>query len=190
MPNWTPGSYVIRDYSANLERLSASGSEGQDLKVEKTAKNRWKIQTGGNQLIVIDYDIWAGELHVSSSWVESEFALINGASVFLFSEESLDWNQQVSLVLPAGWSRSHSSLATEDSSGVYLARDYHELVDSPIVAGKMTNERFELDGQGYSLVNVGETEFWDNSRAVADLTCFSISCWVRRVVWSMITVPS
>jgi hypothetical protein len=40
LPNWTPGSYLIRDYATHLENFEASGEDGQHLDQVKVAKNR------------------------------------------------------------------------------------------------------------------------------------------------------
>ena len=170
MPSWTPGSYVIRDFAAHLERIQAIDSSGRSAKIEKIAKNRWRIATGGSSQLTIEYDIWAGELHVSSSWVESDFALINGAGVFLYSTESQQWPQQVEVELPVEWRKVFTTLPGQGLPNRFLASDYDELVDSPIVAGNAKDYPFDVEGQGYVLVNVGETDFWDGEKAVEDLS--------------------
>ena len=170
LPNWTPGSYVIRDYAAHLERLKATDIHGRILNVEKQAKNQWRIDTTGIQELTIDYDVWAGELHVSSSWIESDFALLNGAGIFLYSADSLDWRQEVEVELPDAWSRIQTSLNPLAGNGHFVAVNYDELVDSPIVAGNAPEYRFSNDGQNYVLVTIGETRFWDGERAAEDVT--------------------
>ncbi len=170
LPNWTPGSYLIRDFATHLENFKATGENGQQLVQHKIAKNRWRIETAGARELAVSYDIWAGVLHVSSSWVSSDFALINGAGVFLYSEASRGWPQQVIVKPHESWNNIHTSLKPGSLNGQYLARDYDELIDSPIVAGNAPHYRFEADGQGYVLVNTGETSLWDGERSVRDLT--------------------
>jgi predicted metalloprotease with PDZ domain len=170
MPNWTPGSYVIRNFAGQLEQMRATDVNGRPAEIAKVAKNRWRLRTGGAGRITVDYDIWAGELHVSTPWVESGLALINGAGVFLYSEESLQWPQQVELELPGQWPGIFTTLPRTDVPNRFLATDYDELVDSPILAGNVSGRRFEVEGQGFELVNVGATEFWDTEKAVDDLS--------------------
>jgi len=170
LPNWTPGSYVIRDHAAHLERLQARDGTGRFLEVEKTAKNRWRIDTEGARELTLNYDVWAGELHVSSSWIESDFALLNGAGIFLFSEDSRLWRQEIVVKLPESWSRIRTSLTALQDKGHFSASNYDELVDSPIVAGNAPEYEFSHDGQNYVLVNQGESGFWDGERSMRDLT--------------------
>src|SRR5688500_10890412 len=47
MAVWTPGSYLVREYSRHVEGVSATGPDGRARAVEKTEKNRWRVQTGG-----------------------------------------------------------------------------------------------------------------------------------------------
>jgi len=169
MPSWTPGSYLIRDYATHLENFEASGGDGRHLDAVKVAKNRWRIATAGARKLIVNYDIWAGVLHVSSSWISSDFALINGAGVFLYTEDSRNWPQQVIVNRPASWSNTQTSLKPGPGDNEFLAQDYDELIDSPIVAGNAPQYRFEVGGQGYVLVNTGETGLWDGERSARDL---------------------
>lgn len=169
MPSWTPGSYMIRDFAAHVENFQAGGEDGRMLDVVKVAKNLWRINTNGISNLVVDYDVWAGELHVSSSWVSSEFALINGSGIFLYSEESRRWPQQVIVNAPSVWSKTWTSMKAGSGANEFLARDYDELVDSPMVAGNAAEYRFEVDGQGYVLVNTGENGLWNGERSARDV---------------------
>ena len=170
LPNWTPGSYVIRDHATHLERLHVTDGDGRVLALSKTAKNRWRIDTEAAGELTINYDVWAGELHVSSSWVESDFALLNGAGIFLFSADSRVWRQEIAVQLPDSWSRIRTSLTPMQEIGRYIALNYDELVDSPILAGNAPEYEFSQGGQDYVLVNQGESEFWDGERSVRDVT--------------------
>src|SRR6186713_2606075 len=42
MAVWTPGSYLVREYERNVERITATAS-GRLLPIEKSAKNRWRV---------------------------------------------------------------------------------------------------------------------------------------------------
>ncbi len=169
LPNWTPGSYLIRDYATHLESFESSGEDGQQLDQIKVAKNRWRISTAGIRELTVSYDVWAGKLHVGSSWISSDFALINGAGVFLYTEESRNWPQQVVVNKPASWSTVHTTLKPGPVANEFLARDYDELIDSPIVAGNAPYYPFEVDGQEYALVNTGETGWWNGKRSARDI---------------------
>jgi len=169
LPSWTPGSYLIRDFVADLERFRASTADGRPLPVRKLAKNRWRIDTRGVTELILDYDVWAGERNVAVSWVESGIALLNGAGLFLYSDESRNWPQRVSIRLPEDWPRVHTSLQEAEGENSFTARDYDELIDSPIVAGDTVEFGFEVERQGYALVLSGRNRFWDGEKSASDV---------------------
>ena len=43
MPVWAPGSYLVREFSKNVNLVKASNSDGKALEIFKTNKNTWKI---------------------------------------------------------------------------------------------------------------------------------------------------
>ena len=55
MAVWTPGSYLVREYSRNVEGVTATGAGGTSLGVTKSAKNRWRIETGGVDRVKVRY---------------------------------------------------------------------------------------------------------------------------------------
>ena len=49
MAVWTPGSYLIREYERHVEGVAAASADGGlPLRVRKSAKNRWTIDTAGS----------------------------------------------------------------------------------------------------------------------------------------------
>ena len=66
MPVWTPGSYIVREFARNVEALGAFNENGEPLAVRKTAKNRWRIETGGRPRITVRYRVYSHELSETS----------------------------------------------------------------------------------------------------------------------------
>lgn len=170
MPSWTPGSYLIRDYAAQVESLRASGQSGKTLAVSKIEKNRWHIETAGETRINIEYSVWAGELAVNAGWIESDFAILNGAGIFLYNETIRELPQLLRINLPESWRNVHVALPRSGDPYTFLARDFDELVDSPVLLGNTTSYPFEVDGHSYALINQGDTRLWDGDQAAADIT--------------------
>jgi predicted metalloprotease with PDZ domain len=169
IPSWTPGSYLIRDYAAHVERLQARAVGGKPLDVQKVAKNRWLVANSGERAILVSYSVWAGELGTSSNWVDNDFALLNGAGLFLYTEPSRNWPQHVTVELPQDWKSISTSMPEAGSQHRYLAANYDELVDSPMLLGNANVFPFSVEGQAYALVNQGETEFWDGPKSAQDV---------------------
>src|SRR5262245_32319653 len=64
MPVWTPGSYLVREFSRNVEGLTATDQNRAPLPVEKVRKNRWRVQTNGARSIGVHYRVYAHEMSV------------------------------------------------------------------------------------------------------------------------------
>jgi predicted metalloprotease with PDZ domain len=171
MPVWTPGSYLVREYSRNVEAIHVTGEDGKVLTFAKSRKNRWRVETGGAKVIRFAYRIYCREMSVRTNWVEDGFALLNGAATFITLVGSLNRPHEVTLQLPPAWKTSITGL--EEAPGGpahrYLAPNYDVLVDSPILAGNPAVYRFDVDGIPHYLVNEGEEGLWDGPRSVADV---------------------
>ena len=169
MPNWTPGSYRIREYAANVDRISAVSTDGTELQVKKVSKDHWQVQTGQTDTLIVNYEVFTPDINVASSWVSKEFTLINGASVFLYTAQSRGLPQLLKLVADADRGEIFSAMVQVPNGGDYQAENYDELVDNPVVVARAPTYRFKHKGQGYVLLNVGENEFWDGQQAARDV---------------------
>ena len=169
MPNWTPGSYLIREYAANVNRISATSADGIVLTLRKISKDRWQVDTGETDTLVIDYEVFTPDLNVSTSWASQAFSLINGASVFLYTSQTSELPQRLNIVSDANRGESFTALPpTLDGEG-FRAENYDELVDNPVAVARAPVYQFKHKAQDYVLLNVGENEFWDGEQAVRDV---------------------
>ena len=85
MPTWTPGSYLVREFSRNVLDLIAFDIEDDTKLVsKKTSKNVWEVSTGGATNVRVKYRVYALEFTVDTSYLDNMHAVINGASVFMY----------------------------------------------------------------------------------------------------------
>ena len=171
MAVWTPGSYLVREYERHVEQVAARGPDGAALAVTKTQKNRWRIEAKGAPRVTVTYKVYGREMSVRTNWIESRFALLNGAPTFLtLAERGVARPHVVALSLPVAWKTSVTSLApVAGEAHRYRAASYDELVDSPVLVGNPTVHRFEVDGKPHVLANEGEAGVFDGKRAAADV---------------------
>src|SRR4030095_12606976 len=73
--------------------------------VAKSAKNRWKITTGGAANVTLRYKVYSREMTVRNNWVEAGFAMINGAPTFITLAERAARPHDVRMGFPAAWKR-------------------------------------------------------------------------------------
>ncbi len=193
MATWTPGSYLVREYARHVEEISAhagcgeSGNGGDEgnggeapLPIAKVAKNRWRVEGGGRPRVTVRYRLYARELSVRTNFVESGFALVNGAATFITLADDHRRPHEVRVVLPEQWRVVASALAAvpdapelpgtrPGAAPLYRAADFDHLVDSPIYAGNAPVHRFEAGGRSHLLVNEGEDGApWDGARSACD----------------------
>ncbi len=166
MAVWT--AYVVREYSQFVVQISAERPGGGAIPIGKTRKNRWTVETGGSPRVVVRYRVYSHAMHVQDNYVDNEFALLNGQPSFLTLVENGGVPHEVKLILPSAWK---TSLSTMQKTGEhqYRAKDYEELVDSPIVAGNPAVHEFAVDGKRHRLVNILDRGNWDAAKSTADL---------------------
>jgi len=170
MPTWTPGSYLIREYARHVETISASDPDGAELPISRSRKNRWLVKCGDAKSVVVKYRLYCNEMTVRTNQVESEFALFNGASTFLSPVDSLKQKHQVRIELPDEWKHAICSLPNVDADKQsFIADNFDELVDSPILCGNPNIYPFKVGDREHLLVSIGEGEIWDGDATARDL---------------------
>jgi len=170
MAVWTPGSYLVREYSRHVEDVRALAPDRRPLALAKTAKNRWRVETGGAPRVTVSYRVYGREMTVRNDWIESRFAMLTGAATFLTLAETGPRPHEVRLELPPDWKTTMTGLAgIPGAPHQYRAPDFDTLVDSPIVAGNPAVYEFEVAGKPHYLVDTGEAGVFDGARAVKDV---------------------
>jgi len=170
MAVWTPGSYLVREYARHVEDVTARAGDGSALAVEKSAKNRWRVATGGAGRVTVAYRVYGREMSVRTNWIDAGFALINGAPTFLTLAGSHARPHELEIELPATWKESVTTLpALPGAPHRYRAENYDTLVDSPIVLGNPSTQSFNVEGTPIALVSVGDPSLFDGARAARDL---------------------
>ncbi len=170
MAVWTPGSYLVREFSRNVENLTAASESGTPLAIEKTRKNRWRIATPGTPRVRLRYRVYAHEMSVRTNFVDAGFAILNGAPTFITRAGAEHRPHDVRVELPAAWKEAVCALPSGSAGSTsFRAADFDTLVDSPLYAGNATIHHFAVDGKPHLLVDEGEDALWDGARAAAEV---------------------
>ncbi len=185
-PVWTPGSYMVREYTRNIESLVASCHAAPHepklakLNSRRIGKNSWQFDVDSAAWIQVHYQLYCREMSVRTNWVEQEFGFITGAAAFPYIDGRQSASIDVRLQVPENWGSVATSLKQVDRSGntVYLrANSFDELVDSPMAVGSFPVRSFEVGDRMHYLANVGSDEasndsgheLWDLDKAAADV---------------------
>ena len=156
IPNWTPGSYKIRDFAKNLADISASFGE-KETEILKTEKNIWRITEPSAGSIRINYRVYAFENSVRTSFLDDSHGYINGASVFMVPAGMESAAIMLDIKPFESWSKVSTGLEKQGEFS-FKANDYHTLIDSPIEIGNHEQHFFEMEGIAFEVAIYGTTE--------------------------------
>jgi len=174
LPNWIPGSYMIRDFARNMLDLRAM-SDGSELEIEQIDKSNWRVAPCQGELTV-SYRVYANDLSVRAAHLDHNHGYYNGSSVFLEVMGQSENACEVLIERPdadsfPGW-RVATSLKPKQAEaydfGLYEALDYDDLIDHPVEMGCFTRIAFEACGVPHDIILSGRFEC-DEERLAADL---------------------
>ncbi|MCB1758709.1 MAG: M61 family metallopeptidase [Gammaproteobacteria bacterium] len=157
MPAWIPGSYMIRDYARNILSIKAESGDGA-LQLIKKDKQTWLLTHSGSP-IVITYYVYAWDLSVRGSFLDTTRAFITGTSLFLFVRGMEQHNCEIEFSHPLGEIYSTWRLATTLEPvntrylqfGTYHADSYEALIDHPIEMGNFSHTEFLVSGVKHNI---------------------------------------
>ena len=152
MPNWTPGSYTVRDHAQHLHSLQLQQS-GRSVVCKRVAPSNWTAELLNLDPVCLTYTLEARQLTVRTNHLDPDFAsLCLPAVVMLIDGER--WNpHHLQLSLPTGW-LGHLPLPNVDDG--YEAKDFDHLVDAPVHAGPFHSRPFSVCGHHHELLTIGE----------------------------------
>lgn len=168
MPVWTPGHYLVEDFSRNvLEVKCKDEGTGAALSVKKDAKNVWAVDIGSAKEVRVDYSVYAFEYDDTKSYLDSLHAMINGAGVFLYPEGMEKVPIMLSLKAPQEWTTASTGLE-QTAPWEFTAPDYDVLVDSPMEVGNQDVRSFTAQGVEHQVSMYGDAAL-DREKFVADI---------------------
>lgn len=154
MPVWTPGSYLVREFSKGVEGLSATAA-GKALKTEKITKNTWRIYSSKADFSV-SYRVYAFEISVRTPFVDASHAFISPAAVFMYVDGMINHPVTVRVDPYKTWSKISTGMeAVSGRANTFYAADFDILFDSPIEIGNQDIFDFNVAGTKYEVAMYG-----------------------------------
>jgi predicted metalloprotease with PDZ domain len=164
LPVWTPGSYLVREFSKNLNQVKAIDINNKELVVNKKTKNAWEIQCAGQENFTIFYEVYAFELSVRTPYLDNTHGFVAGAAVFMYTEATKNQPgllkvyphqsfKKVSTALPS------ADFKTELGCFNFTFEDYDQLVDCPIEIGNQQEFDFMAAGIRHRVAMYGEANY-------------------------------
>lgn len=171
LPVWTPGSYLVREYAKNVQDISARSANGNQLKIQKIDKNHWEVKGKRGQDIIISYKVYSFEHSVRTSYLNSEHALVVPASVLMYWQKNQQRKHHLHINMPDSWSTITTALEpfNQPDNVDFIAKNYDELVDSPLELGNQHVIEFEVLGKPHTMALYGASNYQD-SVLISDFT--------------------
>ncbi|VXD17334.1 Peptidase M61 [Planktothrix serta PCC 8927] len=156
MPVWTPGSYLVREYSRHLQDWEVCDQNGNPLNWQKISKNHWQIQPESATEITVSYRIFANELSVRTNHLDSSHGYFNGAALFFYIPGYEQHPIQVTIEPPKNWTVSTILPTIPNQPNTFYASNFDTLVDSPFEIGTHQLYEFQVEGKSHQLAIWGE----------------------------------
>lgn len=165
MPSWSPGSYLMREYSRHVQRFQATTSKGEQLYFEQVKKGIWRLDWTRSELkgedthFEVSYETYCHEISVRTSYIDESHAFLHGPTLFMGVVGEQMNDPELTLSFPAGWSKVSTGLKDISPSREifrYSAPNYDLLIDTPIEIGCHETDGFMCQGVPHELAFYGE----------------------------------
>ncbi len=177
MPAWIPGSYLIRDFSKQIESIEAySVSAKKKLPLEKINNDQWRLPktTGAIEVITT---VYAYDSSVRAAYLDTERGFFNASSLCFEVIGQHDLPCSLALAAPDATFADHWSVQTslraaktdERGFGFYLAQNYDDLLDHPVALGEFQIVHWKSNNVPHSIAIQGCINPVDAKRLAQDL---------------------
>ncbi|MEQ9288782.1 MAG: PDZ domain-containing protein [Cyclobacteriaceae bacterium] len=133
LPDWRPGRYELANYISNLKKIKAYGKSGKDLPLYKKEKNKWLVNTKGENSMRVEYSYYANKMDAGSSVLNEGQVYINFINCMLYLPNRMQEELTMEIDIPSTYRTACSLLRTHNT---WTAKSYFELVDSPLLASE------------------------------------------------------
>ena len=173
LPTWIPGSYLVREFSRHLQKMTAR-QDGKSVAIHQLDKAGWQVDCVPSSPLVVSYEVYAFDNSVRAAWLDSQRGFFNGTSLCLRVYGQAQEPHELELVAPRTLPHWEAATGLEPLKtgkrgfGTYLAADYDELVDCPVELGPFFSAEFRAGGVPHRVVIAGAAGSFDSERLVSD----------------------
>lgn len=178
MPAWIPGSYLIRDFSKQIETIEAFALDkpNEALVLDRIDNDQWRLPKVAGPVEILT-TVYAFDSSVRAAYLDTERAFINPSSLCLAVQGQESLPCAVVLVPPKD---SHANAWTvqtglqpakvdDQGYGFYLAKNYDDLLDHPVAMGEFQIAHWQSNGISHAMVIQGCIHEVDLERLATDL---------------------
>lgn len=166
LPNWVPGSYMIRDFSRHITTLTATCNH-QPAVLKQLDKNTWQTDGQAGEWHIY-YTVYAYDLSVRASYLDGERGFFDPACLFLSVAGHTEQPHRIHIpTLPENWSLATTLPAVGRLT--FQAASYAELIDHPFELGNIEVLVFEAGGIPHRIALSGHYADFDRKRLLDDV---------------------
>ena len=165
MPVWTPGSYLIREFERHVQDFAADAN-GRALDWTKVNKNTWRVKTGGARQWRATYRVYANELSVRTSELNSDHAFWNNAALLMYRDGSINAPATLRILPAPGWKIATGLPVVDGQPNTFRAENFDVLYDSPVECSNFKQIDFQVRGVPHRIVIDGDGNY-DQNRMLA-----------------------
>ena len=169
MPVWTPGSYLIREFERHVQDFAADAN-GRALDWTKVNKNTWRVKTNGVRQWRATYRVYANELSVRTSELNSDHAFWNNAALLMYPDGRLSAPSTLNIIPFGDWKIATGLPSTGEPLGgrhwAFRAENFDVLYDSPVECSNFKQIDFVVRGMPHRIVIDGDGNY-DQNRMLA-----------------------
>lgn len=160
MPVWIPGSYMVREFSKNVEGFYAYNIQQQPVSFKKVRKNAWRIYNDSAATLSVRYRVYAFDLSVRTCFVDIDQAYLNGPALYMYADFLKERPLMVNFIPWKEWKTISTGLQSFGPAfWSRVAANYDELADCPTVLGNHDVFSFDYKGIPHHIAMVGNADY-------------------------------
>lgn len=158
LPVWTPGSYMVRDFARHVQEFAAFDMSGRALEWTKPNKTTWRVKTNGGREYRVTYRVYANELTVRTSELNSDHAFWNNPTLLMYPDGALEQPSTLNIIPYGDW-KIATGLPPTSEPRAFRAENFDILYDSPVEVSNFKQLDFQVRGVFHRIVIDGEGNY-------------------------------
>ncbi len=132
IPSWRPGRYELGNFAKNIRRFEIIDENNQEVKYQKTNKDRWHISCEQGDKISIKYQFYANELNAGSTYLDENQLYVNPINCCGFIDGLENQPSTIEIMVPESYKIAIALPLVGPNT--YALKSFDELVESPFIA--------------------------------------------------------
>ena len=158
-----PGTYQTMDIGRFVRSFKAFDESGSEIECKQIQTNQWEISEPAKTKKIVytiaetwDTPVKTNNVYaMSGTSLESDHTVINGQAVFGYFHGKQKDAIEIKIDYPADW--NIGTALHLNSEGFYRAKNYDEVVDSPIMLGKLTKTSTKIENTNIDIYSYSKT---------------------------------